>query len=68
MIRWKLNEVMASRRMANRRLAELIGIHENSVSRLKAADKMPRMDGDRLNGICKALQCHPADLLEYVQD
>lgn len=66
MIHWKLNEVMASRRMQNRRLAELIGIHENSVYRLRATDRMPRLKEETLEGLCVHLDCQPGDLLVYV--
>ncbi|MBK1986878.1 helix-turn-helix domain-containing protein [Sphaerospermopsis aphanizomenoides BCCUSP55] len=29
---------------------------------------MPRLTAERLNGICKALNCQPGELLEYVPD
>lgn len=66
MICWKLNEVMASRRMQNRRLAELMGIHENSIYRLRATDRMPRLKQETLNGLCMHLSCQPGDLMEWV--
>ncbi|MCG6138195.1 MAG: helix-turn-helix transcriptional regulator [Nostoc sp. LLA-1] len=65
-IRWKLNEVMARKRVRNKDLAELLGITENSVYRLRKVDEMPRLTPERLNGICKALDCQPGELLEYV--
>lgn len=64
MIKWKLNEVMAAKRVTNRALSQAIGIHENSVSRLRLSDKMPRISEERLDAICKALDCQPGDLLE----
>ena len=66
MIRWKLNEVMARKRVRNKDLAEALGITENSVYRLRKVDQMPRLTPERLNGICMALNCQPGDLLEYV--
>ncbi|WP_257236095.1 helix-turn-helix domain-containing protein [Nostoc sp. 'Peltigera malacea cyanobiont' DB3992] len=65
-IRWKLNEVMARKRVRNKDLAEALGITENSVYRLRKVDEMPRLIPERLNGICKALDCQPGELLEYV--
>ncbi len=65
-IRWKLNEVMARSRVRNKDLAEVLGITENSVYRLRKVDEMPRLTPERLNGICKALDCQPGELLEYL--
>lgn len=67
-IRWKLNEVMARKRVRNKDLAEALGITENSVYRLRRVDEMPRLMPERLNGICKALNCQPGDLLVYEPD
>ena len=67
-IRWKLNEVMARKRVRNKDLAEDLGITENSVYRLRKVDEMPRLSPERLNGICKALNCQPGDLLVYEPD
>ncbi|MDZ8137097.1 MAG: helix-turn-helix domain-containing protein [Nostoc sp. DedQUE04] len=68
MIRWKLNEVMARKRVKNKDLAKILGITENSIYRLRKVDEMPRLAPERLNGICKALNCQPGELLEYVSD
>jgi DNA-binding Xre family transcriptional regulator len=65
-IRWKLNEVMARKRMRNKDLAEYLDITENSVYRLRKADDMPRLTPQRLEGICAALQCQPGELLEWL--
>lgn len=68
MIRWKLNEVMAQKRIRNKDLAEALDITENSVYRLRKTDEMPRLTPERLNGICEVLKCQPGDLLEWVAD
>jgi putative transcriptional regulator len=68
MIRWKLRQVMADRNVTNRALAEAIGVHETSISNLKRRDTMPRVDGELLDGLCKALHCTPADLITYTND
>lgn len=67
-IRWKLNELLSKQRKSSRELAEAIGIHENSVYRLRKEDTMPRLSHDTLNGICVFLECQPGDLLEWVPD
>lgn len=67
-IRWKLNEVMARKRIKNKDLAQMLGITENSVYRLRKVDEMPRLAPERLNGICAALSCQPGDLLVYEPD
>ncbi|MEH1845710.1 MAG: helix-turn-helix domain-containing protein [Nostoc sp.] len=68
MIRWKLNEVMARKRVKNKDLVKIFSITENQVFRLRKVDEMPRLAPERLNGICKALNCQPGELLEYVSD
>ncbi|MGH7999939.1 MAG: helix-turn-helix domain-containing protein [Brasilonema sp.] len=67
-IRWKLNEVMARKRVKNKDLAEALSITENSVYRLRKVDEMPRLTPERLNGICAALNCQPGELLIYEPD
>ncbi|OKH30354.1 transcriptional regulator [Calothrix sp. HK-06] len=67
-IRWKLNEVMARKRIKNKDLAQKIGITETSIYRLRKVDEMPRLSPERLNGICAALSCQPGDLLVYEPD
>ena len=67
-IRWKLNEVMARKRVKNKDLALALEITENSVYRLRKVDEMPRLTPERLNGICKALNCQPGELLVYEPD
>ncbi len=67
-IRWKLNELMAQKRIRNKDLAAALGITENSVYRLRRIDEMPRLSPERLNGICAVLKCQPGELLEWVSD
>lgn len=67
-ILWKLNEVMSRNRVRNKDLAKALEISENSVYRLRKVDEMPRLMPERLNGICKVLNCQPGDLLVYEPD
>ncbi len=65
-IRWRLKEVMRARRINNRQLARLTGLHENSISRIKAG--VERIDTDTLDKLCTALQCQPGDLITHEPD
>ena len=67
-IRWRLPELMARKRITNEELAAKLGINRVSVSRLKNTDTMPRINGDTLNQICLALEVTPADLLEFIPE
>ncbi len=67
-IRWKLNEVMARKRIRNKDLAQDLGITETSIYRLRKTDEMPRLSPERLNGLCAVLKCQPGELLEWVPD
>lgn len=67
-IYWKLNELMARKRVRNKDLAIALRITENSVYRLRKTDIMPRLSPERLNGICNFLQCQPGELLVWNPD
>ena len=71
-IRWKLNELMARYRLTNKALGAKLDRHETSVSRIRTAETMPRIDGHDLDRLCIALselsgdRITPADLLERI--
>ena len=58
---------MARQRMTNKRLAELMDVHPNTISNLKNQDTIPHI-GETLDALCKYLACTPADLIEYVAE
>ncbi|HTY63740.1 MAG TPA: helix-turn-helix transcriptional regulator [Acidobacteriota bacterium] len=66
-IRAKLNVALAERNMRLTELEEKTGIALNNLSILKT-DKAKAVRFSTLNEICKALNCQPGDLLEYVPD
>lgn len=68
MIRWRLRVVMADRGITNEELAEKLNIHRVTVSNMKNAKQMPHIGGERLNSLCKVLNCSPWDLIEYIPD
>lgn len=67
-IRWRLNILMAERRLTNKELGDRIGKHEVSVSRMRARDDMPRLDGAELDVLCGALNCRVCDLIEKLEE
>ena len=62
-----LDVMMAKRHMGAGELAETIGITPASLSILKN-NKAHAVRVSTLEALCKALDCHPADLLEYRPD
>ena len=68
MIKWRLRVLMAERKISNKQLAEMTGIHRVTISRLKNMDELTQISGDVLNSLCKVLDVHPGDLLIYESD
>jgi putative transcriptional regulator len=73
-IKWTLREWMARHKIKAKDLATELEMHQNSVTRLKSADELPRIDGDLLDRLCKALdklsgtQVNLSDLMERTHD
>tara|TARA_R110002153_G_scaffold240078_1_gene394613 strand:+ start:242 stop:445 length:204 start_codon:yes stop_codon:yes gene_type:complete len=59
-----LDNVLADRQMKSKELAEQIGITEANLSILKSG-KAKAIRFSTLEAICEALDCQPADILEY---
>ncbi|MCF7559737.1 helix-turn-helix transcriptional regulator [Sabulilitoribacter multivorans] len=62
-----LDVVLAKRKMRSNELAEIIDITPANLSILKSG-KAKAIRFSTLEAICKALDCQPADILEYVED
>ena len=62
-----LDVVLAKRNMKSKDLAEIIGITTANLSILKSG-KAKAVRFSTLEAICKALDCQPADILEYAAD
>jgi len=62
-----LDVMLAKRKMRSKELAEIIGITTANLSILKSG-KAKAVRFTTLEAICKALECQPADILEYVKD
>ena len=63
----RLDVMLARRKMMSKDLADQIGISVQNLSLLKTG-QVRGVRFETLEAICKALDCQPADLLEYVPD
>ncbi len=64
MIIVNLDVIMAQRKISLNELSERVGITITNLSKLKTG-KAKAIRFSTLNAICKALECTPADILEY---
>lgn len=62
-----LDVMLAKRKMRSKELAEIIGITTANLSILKSG-KAKAVRFSTLEAICKALECQPADILEYIEE
>ncbi|WP_296634463.1 helix-turn-helix transcriptional regulator [Polaribacter sp.] len=62
-----LDVMLAKRKMRSKELAKIIGITTANLSVLKSG-KAKAVRFSTLEAICKALDCQPADILEYQED
>ncbi len=62
----RLDRMMADRKVSLSHLSEQVGISIVNLSNLKT-EKVKAIRFSTLNAICRALQCQPGDILEYVE-
>ena len=62
-----LDVMLAKRKMQSQEIEEKIGITQANLSILKTG-KAKAIKLSTLEAICKALDCTPADLLEYIPE
>ena len=67
MIVINIDVMLAKRKMSVTELSERVGITMANISVLKNG-KAKAVKISTLNSICKALDCQPGDILEYVED
>ena len=67
MIIVNLDVMLSKRKMSSGELAEKIGITQANLSILKTG-KAKAIRFSTLDAVCKALDCQPADILEYRED
>ncbi len=59
--------MLAKRKMQSNELADIVGITPANLSILKTG-KAKAIRFSTLEAICEALDCQPADILEYSED
>ena len=62
-----IDVMLAKRKMSVKELSERVGITMANISVLKNG-KAKAIKISTVNSICKALECQPGDILEYVED
>jgi len=67
MIIVNLDVMLAKRKMSVTELSEKVGITMANISILKNG-KAKAIRFSTLNAICKALNCQPGDILEYLEE
>ena len=67
MINIRLDYVLLDKRMKLKDLAQATGLAVNNLSILKT-NKARAIRFSTLNSLCKALNCTPGDLIEYIPD
>jgi len=66
-IRVNLDKILFKRSIRSKELAKIIGITNANLSILKTG-KAKAIRFNTLEAICKALECQPGDILEYLED
>ena len=67
MIILRLDRKLAERKISSKELAERVGISQVNMSRIKTG-KVSAVRFSTLDAICRALDCQPGDVLEYMPD
>ena len=67
MIKFKVKIMLAVRDMTQKELAEKTGIRPPTISAI-CLGTIKQLPIEGLNKICKALDCQPSDLMEYIED
>lgn len=62
-----IDVMLARRKMSSGELAEKVGISATNLSILKTG-KAKEVRFSTLEALCRALDCQPGDILEYVPD
>ena len=67
MIVLRLDRMLAERKVSGKELSERIGLSPVNLSRIKTG-KVSAVRFSTLEAMCRALDCQPGDLLEYIPD
>ena len=67
MIKFTVKVMLAKREMTQKQLSEITGIRPPTVSAM-CVGLIGRIPVDVIDKMCKALDCQPGDLMEYMPD
>ena len=67
MIKFRVKVMLAMREMTQKELAERTGIRPPTISAI-CLGTVKHLPIEALDKICAALDCQPADIMEYVKD
>lgn len=67
MIILRLDRMLSERKISSKELAGRVGISQVNMSRIKTG-KVSAIRFSTLDAICRALDCQPGDVLEYMPD
>lgn len=67
MIILRLDRMLAERKISSKELTGRVGISQVNMSRIKTG-KVSAIRFSTLDAICRALDCQPGDVLEYMPD
>lgn len=67
MIILRFDRMLAERKISSKELAGRVGISQVNMSRIKTG-KVSAIRFSTLDAICRALDCQPGDVLEYMPD
>ena len=67
MIILRLDRMLAERKISSKEIAGRVGISQVNMSRIKTG-KVSAIRFSTLDAICRALDCQPGDVLEYMPD
>ena len=67
MIVIKVAEIMGKHKLNQKALADMTGIRPNTISAFWHGT-VKRLDVEQLDSLCKAFNCQPGDLLEWVPE
>lgn len=67
MIKIHLSRIMGEKRINIAELSRMTGLHRNGITKLYN-EETDGVKFDTLDKICKSLNCHVQDVIEYVED
>jgi len=68
MIEVRLKQLLEKRGRTRYWLAKESGINYDTLARIETAEHFNRIELRVLDGICRALECQPGDILVWVDD